>query len=71
MSGAFKMSFDDAAQEENFTQVDIGEIYEIIKIAFITGWSIEYIKGLGWLNHEAILQIYEAENHLKAKANGR
>lgn len=70
LSGAFKRSFDEAALEENYTQVDVSEIYEIIKIVFLTGWSLEYIKGLSWLNHEAILQIHEAENHLKVK-NGR
>jgi hypothetical protein len=70
LSGAFQRSFDDAAQEENFTQVDVSEIYEMAKIAFLTGWTIEYIKELSWLNHEAILQIHQAENNLRAK-NGR
>ena len=70
MSGFFRRSFDDAAAEERYTQVDVSEIYDIMKIAFLTGWSIEYIKNLGWLDHEAILQIHEAENHLQVR-NGR
>lgn len=70
MSGFFRRSFDEAAAEERYIDVDVSEIYEMVKIAFITGWSIEYIKNLSWLNHEAVLQIHEAEKHLQVR-NGR
>jgi hypothetical protein len=71
LSGFFSRSFDEAAAEENYTIVDIGAIYERAKIAFLTGWSIEYIDNLGWLDHEAILQIHEAEIRLQVKQHGR
>ena len=44
------------------------EIYTVYRLATLTGWTIEYIKSLGLLDVEAILQIWDAEQALiKAK----
>jgi len=44
-------------------------VYRNSKLALLTGWTFEYIETLGLLNSEAILQIYEAEQKLKAQSH--
>lgn len=63
------MSLDEAAHSEGLTDVDIEEIYTVYRLATLTGWTIEYIKGLGFFDTEALLQIWDAEQSLiKARA---
>jgi len=50
--------------------VETGEIYRRVKIALLTGWTMDYIEGLGMVDSEAILQVYEAENYVEVKRGG-
>lgn len=38
--------------------------YARVEIALLTGWTLEYIDGLGTVDSDAILQIYEAKQKL-------
>jgi hypothetical protein len=54
----------------------IASLYSEYRLIQITGWTLEYIRSLGMLTHEAILQFYEAEQALiksmtKPKRKGR
>lgn len=54
----------------------VASLYSEYRLVRITGWTLEYIRGLGLLTHEAILQFYDAEQALirsmnKPKRKGR
>jgi hypothetical protein len=40
--------------------VDIGERYTEYSLAKVTGWTLEYIRDLGFLDRELFFQIHEA-----------
>ena len=43
------------------------ETYRRVKIAMLTGWTLEYIDALGCEDETAILEIHEAEQALKGR----
>lgn len=66
MSGKFSSSFSEAAREEGVT-LDIGKLADLYtdwQLVKLTGWSLEYIQGLGMLTAEAFLQFHDAEQAL-------
>lgn len=54
------------ARREGVT-LDVETLYENAKIAMMTGWTIEYIENLGLLHRESLLQVYDAEQHLRSR----
>ena len=60
----FRQSIEEVTKMEGVS-LDVGNLYEIAQLVKLTGWSIEYIENLGLLYREGLLQIYDAENHLK------
>ena len=59
------MPINEVAQKEGVI-LDVEELYNDARLAMITGWSLEYIRGLGVLDGAAILQINEVD-HLPTK----
>lgn len=60
MSGVFGEPLSQVAAKEGVT-LDVETLYEVSKIAMLTGWTVEYIESLGILYRESLLQIHDAE----------
>jgi hypothetical protein len=43
------------------------EQYHRAKLAMLTGWTLEYIDGLGAVDASIVLEVYEAEQALRTK----
>jgi len=41
--------------------------YSRVEIALLTGWTFDYIDGLGAIDSDAVLQIYAAKQKLVRK----
>jgi hypothetical protein len=44
--------------------VDLEDYYGLYRLIKMTGWSIEYISGLGYADREILIQIDEASTAL-------
>jgi hypothetical protein len=40
--------------------------YERVKIAFLTGWTLEYVDSLGLSDRRDVLEIYDVEGAITA-----
>lgn len=39
--------------------------YQRVKVALLTGWTLDYIDGLGLVDSDAVLQVAEADAMLR------
>lgn len=66
LAGVFKQPLNVVARQEGLPLEDLSELYEDVQLVLLTGWTMEYIRGLGYLDREAILQINESQQAIKA-----
>ena len=50
---------------------DIGDQYKRLKVALITGWTLDYIDSLGLRDYEEIYQVFEAEQSLNGSRSSK
>ena len=65
----FGQTIDEVCELEGVS-FDVGDLYERTQIAKMTGWTLEYIDGLGLIDREALLQISSAEREMMKGKHG-